>query len=506
MKKCKKVVYFFCVAIIICLVLSTSDHPIFAKGKKCKIHFTNVSKKVKLPLKSTNKIRVKYYKKKASYRTLWKSSKPKIVHVSSKGTLSPRKKGTSTITHIVKTKKGKVVAKKSIKVTVTPEIRIRAISCREPFSSFTTLKYPYKYKWKLSLTPTNAALKSITFQSSNPKIATVSKTGIIKPLRKGKVTITAKSKYVKLKRNFQVQIPLKKMTAKYSNIKLPFGKSQTLSVSLSPKNTSERGIRWTSNNTTVAVVDQKGCINTRGVGTAIITACSIQNPSKKCNFYITVTADNGLLSTNQLDSFQLKDGDHLMIVAHPDDEMLWGGGNMIQEINELQKTGHHYFVVCLTNGSYDSRARDFDSAMKDVGAKHTILRYPDLYRNRQVKWDTYANYIKQDIRRVLSYRNWGKIVTHNPEGEYGHQHHINTNVLVSSISQEKPINFDKLYYFGKFYSESILPNFINEKKLSPEIAKQKHNIIFKNYADRGAIYMYEYFNDYENWIKASEWK
>lgn len=142
MKKCKKVVYFFCVAIIICLVLSTSDHPIFAKGKKCKIHFTNVSKKVKLPLKSTNKIRVKYYKKKASYRTLWKSSKPKIVHVSSKGTLSPRKKGTSTITHIVKTKKGKVVAKKSIKVTVTPEIRIRAISCREPFSSFTTLKYP----------------------------------------------------------------------------------------------------------------------------------------------------------------------------------------------------------------------------------------------------------------------------------------------------------------------------------------------------------------------------
>lgn len=112
-----------------------------------------------------------------------------------------------------------------------------------------------------------------------------------------------------------------------------------------------------------------------------------------------------------------------MIIAHPDDDLLWGGGNMIQEIKELKETGNNYFVVCLTNGSYDSRARDFNSAMNDIGAKHVILRYPDLYRRHQVAWDHYTNYITQDIRRVMNYRNWSKIVTHNPDGEYGHQHH-----------------------------------------------------------------------------------
>lgn len=30
--------------------------------------------------------------------------------------------------------------------------------------------------------------------------------------------------------------------------------------------------------------------------------------------------------------------------------------------------------------------------------------------------------------------------------------------------------------------------------------------IFKNYFDRGAIRMYEYFNDYENWVKATDWQ
>lgn len=136
-----------------------------------------------------------------------------------------------------------------------------------------------------------------------------------------------------------------------------------------------------------------------------------------------------------------------MIIAHPDDDLLWGGGNMIQEIKELKETGNNYFVVCLTNGSYDSRARDFDSAMNDIGAKHVILRYPDLYRRHQVAWNPYTNYITQDIRRVMNYRNWSKIVTHNPDGEYGHQHHKKTDELVTAVSHENAEHYDKLYYF-----------------------------------------------------------
>lgn len=424
MKVQRKYLQLACLNLFLVMSVILCPHQTYAKGKKFKIYFTNAEKSIKLPLKSSQTLSVRYSKKKkASYKIKWESSNPRVVKVSKKGILTPKKTGKSVIRHVVRTKSGKVIAKKSIKVKVIPEIAIKAISCEEDAASETLIKYPNKYRWNISLKPANASLASVTFRSSNKSIATISKSGVITPLKEGNITMTAKYKKVILKRRFHVTIPLKKLTTRHQKISMPYGTFRTLSVNFKPWNASDKKLTWSTNNDTVAVVDENGHVTTRGVGVAVITATSIKNPSRKCNITITVTAENGLLSTEDLDYFDLKDGDRLMIIAHPDDDLLWGGGNMIQEIKELKETGNNYFVVCLTNGSYDSRARDFDSAMNDIGAKHVILRYPDLYRRHQVAWNPYTNYITQDIRRVMNYRNWSKIVTHNPDGEYGHQHH-----------------------------------------------------------------------------------
>ena len=103
---------------------------------------------------------------------------------------------------------------------------------------------------------------------------------------------------------------------------MPYGTSRTLSVNFKPWNASDKKLTWSTNNDTVAVVDENGHVTTRGVGVAVITATSVKNPSRKCNITITVTAENGLLSTEALDYFDLKDGDRLMIIAHPDDDLL----------------------------------------------------------------------------------------------------------------------------------------------------------------------------------------
>ena len=501
----RKYLQLACLNLFLVMSVILCPHQTYAKGKKFKIYFTNAEKSIKLPLKSSQTLSVRYSKKKkASYKIKWESSNPKVVKVSKKGILTPKKTGKSVIRHVVRTKSGKVIAKKSIKVKVTPEIAIKAISCEEDAASETLIKYPNKYRWNVSLKPANASLASVTFRSSNKSIATISKSGVITPLKEGNITMTAKYKKVILKRRFHVTIPLKKLTTKHQKISMPYGTSRTLSVNFKPWNASDKKLTWSTNNDTVAVVDENGQVTTRGVGVAVITAASIKNPSRKCNITITVTAENGLLSTEDLDDFDLKDGDRLMIIAHPDDDLLWGGGNMIQEIKELKETGNNYFVVCLTNGSYDSRARDFDSAMNDIGAKHVILRYPDLYRRHQVAWNPYTNYITQDIRRVMNYRNWSKIVTHNPDGEYGHQHHKKTDELVTAVSHENAEHYDKLYYFEKFYTQDAIPEGL--AKLPSDVAQKKHALIFKNYFDRGAIRMYEYFNDYENWVKATDWQ
>ena len=309
----RKYLQLACLNLFLVMSVILCPHQTYAKGKKFKIYFTNAEKSIKLPLKSSQTLSVRYSKKKkASYKIKWESSNPRVVKVSKKGILTPKKTGKSVIRHVVRTKSGKVIAKKSIKVKVTPEIAIKAISCEEDAASETLIKYPNKYRWNVSLKPANASLASVTFRSSNKSIATISKSGVITPLKEGNITMTAKYKKVILKRRFHVTIPLKKLTTKHQKISMPYGTSRTLSVNFKPWNASDKKLTWSTNNDTVAVVDENGHVTTRGVGVAVITATSIKNPSRKCNITITVTAENGLLSTEDLDDFDLKDGDRLI--------------------------------------------------------------------------------------------------------------------------------------------------------------------------------------------------
>ena len=329
MKVQRKYLQLACLNLFLVMSVILCPHQTYAKGKKFKIYFTNAEKSIKLPLKSSQPLSVRYSKKKkASYKIKWESSNPRVVKVSKKGILTPKKTGKSVIRHVVRTKSGKVIAKKSIKVKVTPEIAIKAISCEEDAASETLIKYPNKYRWNVSLKPANASLASVTFQSSDKSIATISKSGVITPLKEGNITMTAKYKKVILKRRFHVTIPLKKLTTRHQKISMPYGTSRTLSVNFKPWNASDKKLTWSTNNDTVAVVDENGHVTTRGVGVAVITATSIKNPSRKCNITITVTAENGLLSTEDLDDFDLKDGDRLMIIAHPDDGA--EGGNEVE--------------------------------------------------------------------------------------------------------------------------------------------------------------------------------
>ena len=52
--------------------------------------------------------------------------------------------------------------------------------------------------------------------------------------------------------------------------------------------------------------------------------------------------------------------------------------------------------------------------------------------------------------------------------------------------------------------QKVLQN--RSEEHTSDVAQKKHALIFKNYFDRGAIRMYEYFNDYENWVKATDWQ
>jgi hypothetical protein len=128
--------------------------------------------------------------------------------------------------------------------------------------------------------------------------------------------------------------------------------------------------------------------------------------------------------------------DKMMVVAHPDDESIFGGAALIREKG--------WKVICLTNGDNETRSYEFLRAMRRVGASCEIWDYLDKYEG---SFD--AELVGKDLEKVIAKHRFHRIVTHNLRGEYGHSQHKS----LSKILHDRGI--DNLYVFEK--SNDILP-------------------------------------------------
>lgn len=76
-----------------------------------------------------------------------------------------------------------------------------------------------------------------------------------------------------------------------------------------------------------------------------------------------------------------KEPESLMIVAHPDDETIWGGSHLING---------NYTVLCITNGNNKKRKKEFMNVMEKTHSKGIILSFPDK-TNQLVYFGKYAS-------------------------------------------------------------------------------------------------------------------
>lgn len=131
----------------------------------------------------------------------------------------------------------------------------------------------------------------------------------------------------------------------------------------------------------------------------------------------------------------------LMIVAHPDDDVIWGGGHLMSG---------DYLVVCVTNGRNKTRSKEFADVITASGNDFIMLDYPDKVANRRDLWTAVMGKISKDLEAVIKYKDWEQIVVHNQAGEYGHIHHQNVHSIVTEIYDRDNIK-SPLYCFGKYY-------------------------------------------------------
>ena len=196
------------------------------------------------------------------------------------------------------------------------------------------------------------------------------------------------------------------------------------------------------------------------------------------------------LTENQINSIKSDTADKLMIVAHPDDEVIWGGGHLSEG---------DYFVVCITCGKNKTRSSEFKKVIEESGNKGIILSYPDKVNGKRDDWVNVQDKILADLNNIITAKDWELIVTHNQDGEYGHAHHKMLHSFVADV-YENVNSDDRLMFFGKYYKASEIDDVRNTLTPLTETQLEMKTKLFEYYKSQSdVIDNLRHMAEYENW-------
>ncbi len=147
----------------------------------------------------------------------------------------------------------------------------------------------------------------VTFVSLHPAVATVDETGKVTALEQtnypqiatieGSYTYTYEADGETVKKTFVTQcqitvtmIPVENLVLlnKEDQITLKINETYELDVQILPENATNKGVTYSTSNKNVAKVSSKGVITAKGIGEAVITITSKENPALKKTFDVKV--------------------------------------------------------------------------------------------------------------------------------------------------------------------------------------------------------------------------
>ena len=128
-----------------------------------------------------------------------------------------------------------------------------------------------------------------------------------------------------------------------------------------------------------------------------------------------------------------------IIVAHPDDEVIWCGGVI------LQHPDWDWTILCLSRADDQDRCPKFRAVCGLLGVTGHIA---DLDDGNPLKQIDCQKEISDRIANCLGTPSWDLCITHGPNGEYGHRRHIEIHAQVLELVRDLFLECDDLWTFA----------------------------------------------------------
>ena len=281
------------------------------------------------------------------------SSTAGIISVS-EGKITGVKAGTVTLT-ITPEKANPKNLKAVCKITV--KAKVEGVSIQGADSR--TIQVKKTVQLKATVSPSNAN-QEVVWSSSKPEFATVDDKGLVTGVKAGTTVITATSKEnASLKASCTVNvenIPVASVDLSETTLSMVEGDTYTLTAMVNPEDAFEKTVVWTSSNTSVATVSDKGKVTAVKAGTTNITAkcggksatCEVTVLSK----YINVTGVNLDKETLSLDINKTATLTSTVLPANANNkEVTWSSSN--SSIVSVSASGNVATLIAKSAGEAD---------------------------------------------------------------------------------------------------------------------------------------------------------
>ena len=202
----------------------------------------------------------------------WSSSNTKVATVSSAGVVYGVGSGTANI--YCKSVDGGHTA--VFKITVLKKTEVESITLN------TTAKYVYRgYKYQLTATvsPANATFKDVTYSSTDTKVITVDKNGVVTGVGEGAAYVVCRSndnKSVYERCRIRVTVRTTGVTLNPTALSIYRTLSYQLAAKVLPNDATNKNLTWYSSDPKVATVSSTGVVKAIRPGTANIY-CKTEN-------------------------------------------------------------------------------------------------------------------------------------------------------------------------------------------------------------------------------------